>query len=250
MSTSYKNFAYVYDTFMDNIPYEEWANYLSTLLHEYISTNSELVELGCGTGTMCHFLSKKGFSIHGIDLSEDMLSIAREKLKENNKVTLSQQNMCNLEFNQQYEGIYSVCDSMNYLLYDEELLATFKQVKTYLKKNGVFVFDLKTPYFYETILGDQVFCDHQDNCSYIWENSYFKDDQVNQYDLTIFARENDHDKFERFTETHHQKAYSLEEIIDLLAIAGLEYVVAYDAFTTNAPSAESERIYIIARNGD
>lgn len=250
MSTSYKNFAYVYDTFMDNIPYEKWANYLSTLLHEYIPTNSELVELGCGTGTMCHFLSQKGFSIHGIDLSEDMLSIAREKLKENSKVTLSQQNMCTLELNQQYEGIYSVCDSINYLLYDEELLATFKQVKTYLKKNGVFVFDLKTPYFYETILGDQVFCDHQDNCSYIWENSFFEEEQVNQYDLTIFVRENDHDKFERFTETHHQKAYSLEEIIDLLAVAGLEYVVAYDAFTTNAPSEESERIYIIARNGD
>ena len=250
MSTSYKNFSYVYDTFMDNIPYKDWAKYLTTLYAKHSITTGALVELGCGTGTMCKLLSQKGFSVHGIDLSSDMLTIAKEKTKNIKNITFSCQNMCDFELDQQYDGFYSVCDSINYLLYEEELLSTFSNVKNYLKTKGIFIFDLKTPYFYENILGDQTFCDHRENCSYIWENSYFEEDGINQYDLTIFARNNDQELFERFTETHHQKAYSLEIIVDLLKTAGLEYVIAYDAFTTNAPHTSSERIYIIARNGE
>lgn len=81
---------------------------------------------------------------------------------------------------------------------------------------------------------------------------FFEEEQINQYDLTIFARQEDSALFERFTETHHQKAYSITEVIDLLSQAGLEYVTTYDAFTNNPPSPESERVYIIAkqRNGE
>lgn len=250
MSTSYQSFAYVYDKFMDNIPYEEWSQYLTELFHQYSITDGTLVELGCGTGTLSLLMHNQGYSLIGIDNSTDMLTLAAEKITPSSNITLLHQDMRILDLGTNYDGFFCICDSLNYLLSPEDVLSTFYGVKRHLKHNGIFIFDLKTPYFYQNVLGDQTFCDHQEDCSYTWENSYFEEDNINQYDLTIFAKQPDSELFERFYETHHQKAYSLTEMIDLLTKSGLEYVTAYDAFTTNPPDSTSERIYIIARNGD
>lgn len=250
MSTSYKDFAYVYDAFMDNIPYEEWADYLKHLFSKYQISSGTLAELGCGTGTMAFLMNQAGFHIIGIDNSTDMLTIAADKLTKNKDIVLLLQDMCEFDLGQKVDGIYCVCDSLNYLLTTDMVLQTFKTVKEHLKSNGIFIFDLKTLYFYKEILGDQTFCDHQEDCSYTWENSFFEEDYINQYDLTIFVKQPSDTLFKRFFETHHQKAYLLSEMVDLLKASGLEYVTAYDAFTENPPNKESERIYIIARNGD
>ena len=250
MATSYQGFAYVYDNFMDNIPYDEWSSYLIHLFQQYAIPSGNLIELGCGTGTLCLYMADAGYQMIGIDNSPDMLTIAAEKIQGNPHITLLLQDMRNLDLGTEYDGFYSLCDSMNYLLTPSDVQATFQCVSTHLKKNGIFIFDLKTPYFYETVLGDNVFCDHQKDCSYTWENSYYEEDHINQYDLTIFTRQTDSELFERFSETHYQKAYSLEEIINLLSCSGLEYVTSYEAFTNNPPTCESERIYIITRKAD
>lgn len=252
MSTSYQNFAYVYDKFMDNIPYETWSRYLTGLFHQYGITDGTLVELGCGTGTLAIQMHKSGYSVIGIDNSTDMLSLAAGKITDTSGITLLCQDMRELNLGTLYDGFYCLCDSLNYLLSSDDILFAFYGVKKHLRKNGIFIFDLKTSYFYQHILGDQVFCDHQQDCGYTWENSYFEEDGINQYDLTFFVKHPGHELFERFCETHHQKAYHLSEMIDLLTEADLEYVTAYDALTSNPPVLTSERIYIIAknRNGD
>ena len=248
MSTAYSNFAYVYDTFMDNIPYNEWSSYLVELFSKFGVTDGTLAELGCGTGTMALLMKEHGFQVIGIDNSDDMLTIAADKIGYTTDITLLKQDMCELDLGMKIAGIYCVCDSLNYLLTEDEILQTFRKVKAHLLSDGVFIFDLKTPFFYQEILGDQTFCDHQENCSYTWENSFFEEDNINQYDLTIFVREENNQLFQRFQETHHQKAYSYQEIIDLLELAGLECLKVYDAFTENPPQSDSERIYIIAQN--
>ncbi len=250
MSTSYQGFAYLYDQFMDNIPYDEWSRYLLSLFADYRISTGTLLELGCGTGTLTKLMAQAGYEIIGIDNSVDMLSLAANKLSDQPHVELILQNMQELDCGDMiFDGVYCLCDSLNYLLNINDVADTFAGVKQYLRKNGIFIFDLKTRYFYQEVLGDQVFCDHQEQGSYIWENSFFDEEDINQYDLTFFSKlENGF--YEKFCETHHQKAYDLTEMIDLLHAAGLEYVTAYDAFTKAPPSAESERIYIIARNGD
>ncbi|MBQ9983345.1 MAG: class I SAM-dependent methyltransferase [Lachnospiraceae bacterium] len=250
MSTNYHTFAYVYDKFMNNIPYQEWAQYLKELFQQYNIPSGNLVELGCGTATLALLLEAQGYCITGVDNSEDMLSLASEKLTANHHIQLILQDMCELDLPNYYDGIYCVCDSLNYLLSEEEIAYTFQGVRNHLKENGIFIFDLKTIHFYQNILGDQIFCDHQEDCSYIWENSFFEEDNVNQYDLTLFVKQSQSNLYEKFNEVHHQRGYELEEIIDLLNVTGLEYVTAYDAFTSNPPTATSKRIYIIARNGD
>lgn len=250
MSTSYNNFAYVYDKFMDNIPYEEWCEYIVHLFRQHQIGQGKLVELGCGTATLSLLMEQKGYSVTGIDNSPDMLTIASEKLTYPSNIQLLLQDMSDLILQDCYDGFYCVCDSLNYLLAPEDILYTFQGVKDYLRTNGIFIFDMKTIHFYQDILGDQTFCDHQEDCSYTWENNFFEEDNVNQYDLTIFVKQSDTGLYEKYNEVHHQRGYQLEEIIDLLAQAGLEYVTAYDAFTENPPTDDSERIYIIARNGE
>lgn len=250
MTNSYQSFAYVYDTFMDNIPYDEWSSYLLKLLHQHNIMEGTLIELGCGTATMALHMADAGFQVLGVDISQDMLTIASSKIENSSQITLILQDMCELDLDLEVPGIYCICDSLNYLLTEDEILKTFQAVKKHLTPDGTFIFDLKTEYFYRDVLGDQVFCDHQENCSYTWENSFFEEDNINQYDLTIFAKSADSELFERFTETHHQRAYSHAKIVDLLKQAGLQYETSYDAFTENAPHEKSERIYFIARNGD
>lgn len=251
MSTIYHGFAYVYDKFMDNIPYDEWSRYLLQCFHDYSIHGGTLLELGCGTGSICKRMAEAGYTVIGIDNSEDMLSIAADKLITTANTTLLCQDMASLDLGDLLcDGCYCVCDSLNYLLTPEQILSTFTGIRRHLKKNGIFIFDIKTKYFYETVLGDQTFCDHQEDCSYTWENNYFEEDQINQYELTIFTKDENSGLFHRFSEVHHQRAYSLQEIIDLLQKSGLEYVTAYDAFSAHAPLPESERIYIIARNGE
>lgn len=248
MSTSYHSFASVYDRFMDNIPYAEWADYLTKLFSSYNIHNDTLVELGCGTASLSLLMADRGYSILGIDNSTDMLTIAAEKISDHPDITLVYQDMTELLLPDKYSGFYSLCDSMNYLLSSDDMLSTFTQVKRYLAFGGVFIFDLKTPYFYREILGDQVFCDHQENCSYTWENSFFEDEQINQYDLHIFIKQKATELYEHYQEVHHQKAYALDEVIHLIEQSGLEYVTSYEAFTEKPPDEYSERIYIIARN--
>lgn len=248
MSKSYQNFAYVYDQFMEDIPYDSWTRYLCQLFRQYSISNGTLVELGCGTGTLCLLMAQSGYQIIGVDQSVDMLSVAASKCQERSDITLLQQDMCQLELGTQYDGFYCICDSLNYLLTPEEISTAFSSVKKHLKPNGIFVFDLKTAYFYQFVLGDQVFCEHRSNSSCIWENSYFEEERINQYELTFFVRQDEEERFERFCETHHQKAYPLTEIINLLQCAGLSYITAYDAFTTDPPAPASERIYVIAQN--
>lgn len=250
MSSCYETFASVYDTFMDNIPYEEWCSYLVSLFHQEQIKEGTLIELGCGTGTMMQLMKQNHYHIIGIDNSTDMLSIAADKLSAGEDMDLICQDMRFFDLGITVDGIYSICDSINYLLTPDDLCDTFACIRKHLNPNGVFIFDLKTQFFYSEILGDQTFCDHQDNCSYIWENSYFDEDDVNQYDLTIFVKEEDSDLYRRFQETHHQRAYKIPFIIDLLKKSGFSSVSIFDAFTSNAPNPESERIYLIARNGE
>ena len=111
---------------------------------------------------------------------------------------------------------------------------------------GIFIFDFNTVYKYEQVIGDTTIAENREECSFIWENYYHEDECINEYDLTIFTKEKD-DLFRRFTETHYQRGYTLEEIKSFLSQAGLEFITALDETTHKVPTAESERIYVICR---
>ena len=244
---AYTNFAQVYDLFMDNIPYTEWCDYITSLLQEYQISEGLLLDLGCGTGTLTEALSKKGYDMIGIDASLEMLEIAMEKhLASGSNTLYLLQDMRNFELYGTVKAIISICDSINYILTLEELIQVFSLVNNYLDPKGIFLFDLNTEYKYHTLLADNTIAEAREDSSFIWENYYDPDTKINEYHLTLFLKEKE-ELYHRYTETHYQRSYSLEEIQTALQKAGLTFLAAYDAFTREPVKADSERIYILAR---
>jgi SAM-dependent methyltransferase len=246
MMEAYTRFAEVYDMFMDNIPYEEWCGYLTGLLREYGVKDGLVLDLGCGTGTLTRLLSARGYDMIGVDYSEEMLEIAMEKNAGDDSILYLLQDMREFELYGTVAAVVSICDSMNYITDYEDLVQVFRLVNNYLDPDGVFIFDLNTPYKYREILGEQTIAENRDEGSFIWENYFDEETQINEYDLTLFIREED-GRYQKFEETHYQRAYELEEVRRAIEEAGMEFVTAYDAFTHDAPKADSERIYVIAR---
>lgn len=132
----YGEFAGVYDELMDNIPYEKWAERLDCLIRKYgvsapgqtasepLESEKNLVlDLGCGTGTLTELMYQKGYDMIGVDNSEDMLNIAMGKREASGaEILYLLQDMRELELYSTVGTVFSVCDSLNYILEEEELL--------------------------------------------------------------------------------------------------------------------------------
>ena len=272
---AYTSFAQVYDLFMDNVPYEAWSEYVIALLKDEKIEDGLVLDLGCGTGKMTRFLAAAGYDMIGIDNSEEMLEIAREYQygpgneadyteemvedtaevedseamdigESNSNILYLLQDMREFELYGTVRAVVSICDSMNYILEEEDLLQVFKLVNNYLDPKGIFIFDMNTRFKYATLLGETTITENREEGSFIWENYFDEEEDINQYDLTLFIREED-DLYRKYEETHLQRVYDLDRVIALLKEAGMEFVAAYDAFTKEPVKEDSERIYIIAR---
>lgn len=246
---AYTSFAEVYDIFMDNVPYEEWADYLHELLREYGIEEGIVLELGCGTGSLTEILAGQGYDMIGVDNSEDMLELAMEKRDQSgHDILYLLQDMREFELYGTVRAVVSACDSVNYIIEEDELVEVFRLVNNYLDPGGIFVFDFNTEYKYRELLGEQTIAEVRDDCSFIWDNYYDEEEEINEYELTLFVREGeDEEMYRRYQEVHFQKAYTLKKMRSLVEKAGLDYVTAYDAYTRNAPSDASERICVVAR---
>ena len=245
---AYTEFAKVYDLFMDNIPYEEWGAYLKGLLHENGVDDGLVLELGCGTGTMTEILAEAGYDMIGVDQSEEMLQEAARKREESgHEILYLCQDMREFELYGTVRAIVCVCDSMNYILEEEEVLGILTSAaRNYLDYGGLFIFDLNTEYKYKEILGEQTIAENREESSFIWENYYDVEEEINEYDLTIFVQTQE-DLFQRFTETHLQRGYTLEQMQEILQKAGLVFLKAIDVDTQGEVTEQTERICIIAR---
>ena len=229
---AYTSFAEVYDTFMDNIPYEQWADYLHDILKEYDIFDGLVLELGCGTGNMTELLAKKGYDMIGVDNSESMLELAMEK-----------------RIRSGHDILYLLQDMQSFELYGTvKAVEVFKLVNNYLDPQGIFIFDFNTEYKYREILGERVIAEEREECSFIWENYYRAEDKTNEYQLTLFVQSQENPElYRKYQEVHQQKAYTLEKIKTLIEKAGLRYVAAYDAYTKKAPMYTSGRVCVIAQ---
>ena len=144
MNESYTSFAQVYDMFMDNVDYPAWSKYLIQLLKEYQVEDGLVLDLGCGTGNMTELLAKEGYDMIGVDNSEDMLEIASEKRAESGlNILYLLQDMREFELYGTVKAVVSICDSINYILEEDDLREVFSLVNNYLDPKGMFIFDLE-----------------------------------------------------------------------------------------------------------
>ena len=136
----YGGFASVYDEFMDNIPYDAWYEYLHGLLKEYGISDGIVVDIACGTGEITRRLSQDGYDMIGIDISKDMLNIARQKCDPD--VLLLCQDMRQMDLYGTAKAMVCLCDGMNYLCRKEDLLQALQRVRLFMDHGGIFIFDM------------------------------------------------------------------------------------------------------------
>ncbi len=255
----YTFFAKVYDKMMDNIPYEEWEEYLLQLMYIHgVRPGASIAEMGCGTGNMTMLLAEDGFRMTGIDLSKEMLEIAEAKRlndaeisgdypdSEESRIEYIYADMRNFLLPEKKDLIISICDSMNYLLTEEDLYLAMKSARENVKDGGIFIFDLKTRWFYENELDGRTFRGRTDGISYVWRNAYDRESDIHEYRLE-FKYRGDNKRREKTGEVHRQRAYTAAEIIEAARRAGFIRGSAYDAFTFDRPRKNSERIYIVLK---
>lgn len=259
---AYTSFAKVYDIFMDETPYKEWSERIKDMIEKYgvskpqrnckaenvLESEKNLVlDLGCGTGSMTQLLYDSGYDMIGVDNAEEMLSIAMEKREQAGAdILYLLQDMRELELYSTVGTVISVCDSLNYLLEEEELLETFRLINNYLFPKGIFLFDFNTVYKYEEVIGDVTIAENRENCSFIWDNFYHEDEEINEYDLTLFVKE-EQGLYRKFTETHYQRGYTLQQMRSLIERAGMEWVLAMDSDTGLEVTECTERVFVVAR---
>ena len=140
--------------------------------------------------------------------------------------------------------VLCICDSINYLLREEELREMFRCVRKVLAEDGLFLFDMKTEYCFQEVLGNELRVEDEEDYTVIWENEYDPETAVNEYVLTMFVQRED-GVYERYDECHRQKAYSPERMKALLEETGFVVRECFGAEVMRPPGPEEERIYFV-----
>lgn len=244
----YGRFAQVYDLFMSDVDYNEWAEYLAG----FIEPGSTVIECGCGTGQLTLRLKKKGYDISGTDISTDMLDVASERARsEGLKINFAHMDMTSLEWHKRVDCIVAPCDCVNYLTGKNEAEDFMRASYRTLKPGGILLFDVSSRYKLREIIGFNTFADSRPNAAYIWQNYFDEKTNLSEMNLEFFVfsgvEKNGKQLFERFRERHVQYAYTESELKELLIKAGFSDINCWNAFTKEKPKFDSERLQFFAR---
>lgn len=214
----YKEFSYYYDELMKDVDYEKWSRYIIDVLRVNNIKHRDICEMACGTGKMAVNMALNGFSVTAFDLSPDMLACASESAASSKvDVRFLQQDMRDIKIKDTFGIILCLCDSINYITEVEDLRSVFKWVRSHLKSDGIFIFDINSSYKLREIIGNNTFTYNTDDLCYIWDN-YLDDENIVEFYLTFFAKEGS--LYRRFDEVHAERIYETREIMDLLKEAG------------------------------
>lgn len=217
----YKNFAKVYDKFMENCDYSDWSNFLESVIFEYNKNISNILDLGCGTGEILVRIYDK-YSCDGLDISSDMLKKANIKLK-NKNVNLFLGDMREFSTGKKYDLIFSFFDTINHLTSIEDLEDTFKSVYNSLEINGIYLFDVIDRNFIKKMFPGEVYADARKDFSVIWEHEYILDENVDIIEASYFIK-NKNGYYDRYNEVYEKMIFTSNEIEIAIKKSGLELV--------------------------
>ena len=242
----YGNFAKYYDTLMKSVDYTARTEYLCSLFERFGKKPALLLDLACGTGGFSEKFAERGVSVIGVDISEDMLAVAKEKaIKGKSDILyLCQPAQC-LDLYGTVDGAVCLLDSLNHITDYGELCEVFIKVSLFLEKNSLFIFDLNTVYKHESVLADNTFVMEEGDLYSVWQNSYFADECITDITLDFFEKQNG--VYLRSTEVFSERAYTDEEISAAAKKAGLCIEAVYGDMTLAAPKADEQRAVFVTR---
>jgi ubiquinone/menaquinone biosynthesis C-methylase UbiE len=244
---SYQQFAYVYDQLMTDAPYDGWLQFLDRVVQKYDHPMREVLDLACGTGSISIPLAARGYKVVGIDLSEDMLAVANDKSQQMGlSIEWVNQDMTELELPYQVDTILCFCDSMNYVVEGEQVKQTFQRMYNHLTPGGFLLFDMHSLHKIQHVFGDRVFGTNDQEISLLWQCFYNEESVTVDHELTFFMQEKG-TVYKRFDETHTQKGYPMDSVLQWLMECGFEMKEVTADFSENPPGKDSERLFIVAQ---
>ncbi|HJV44390.1 MAG TPA: class I SAM-dependent methyltransferase [Bacillota bacterium] len=243
-SSSYHALAAVYDQLMGDAPYDQWIEFAQKQWAHLGLKPRTVIDLACGTGTITSLLVEYGYQLIGVDLSEDMLAVTYDKLKEKGRsIQLYQQDMRELKVPSSVDAIVCFCDSISYLTEDLDVQKTFHRVYEALNPGGVFLFDIHSPYKVNEVFGNETYTLSEEDIAYIWQCYSLGNDTV-QHELDIFVKEDEF--YQRYEEIHQQRGYSTTSIQQWLMEAGFVEIESTADFLEQQPAENSERLFFRA----
>jgi cyclopropane fatty-acyl-phospholipid synthase-like methyltransferase len=184
----------------------------------------------------------------GVDFSENMLSSAQDFARKNkiDDVLFLCQDMRDFELYGTVDATVCTLDSINYLTKLSDVQRCFKLVHNYLIPDGVFVFDINTPYRFEKIYGKNDYILESDGTLLAWQNDYCEKSRLCRFYLSIFE-ENKNGTYDRYDEVQTEKCYSKKQITSLLKKCGFELISIYGSLDKNIATDTDEKWYFVAR---
>jgi SAM-dependent methyltransferase len=236
-----------YDELMDVVPYAVWAEYVCLLFEIAGAHPRTVLDCACGTGNVSFELARSGFVVTGVDLSAAMIEAAQRKAS---AAGFAPRFVCadltDFDLGQNFDAATCLYDSFNYILDAEKLQRAFERIAAHLRPGGIFVFDMNTPWAFEQNLFTQRNRDPRKNLHYDWRARFDPSTRVCEVTM-LFERKKPDGTIETFSEVHHERAYTRAEVTAMLVQSGWQLLKTFDAYTTNAPHARSERWFFVAR---
>ncbi len=242
---AYNEFAYFYDELNGAADYDALFLYVKQQLERHNVQNGIVVDLGCGTGDLTLMLTQAGYDMIGVDQSEEMLAVLREKADElelSQRLLLLRQNILELDLYGTIRAAISTFDTYNHIGPKENFEKAIEKAAFFMEKGGVFLFDLNTPYKHQKVLADNVFDLEGPDATCRWENHYDEATQTVDIQINIHYLDTD----ERFQEQFKEYTYSLDYVKTVLERYGFAMETVCDGETFGPLTEQSQRYMITA----
>ena len=244
---AYHNLAVSYDRLTSDVDYEATVDFYYEILKQEGLNPRTAVDLACGTGSVTTILADKGLQVIGVDMSEEMLTVASQKAGEAGVAPwFICQSLQQLRLPRAVDLAVCALDSLDYITNPDDCKEAIRRVYKYLNPGGIFIFDVNTPEKLRAMDG-QVFLDEDDDVYCVWRGEFNEETNICSYGMDLFQRKGN--LWERSFEEHCEYAYSADQLIGYLKAAGFTHIRVYGDRRMELPAEGEQRIYIKARKG-
>ena len=238
-----------YDKLNSETDYASWADFIRACFEKFGDIEiKEVLDLGCGTGAMTFPLRERGYDMIGLDISYEMLSVARETADElgADDILWLCQDMRAFELYGTVQGAVCCLDGINHLCGVQDLSKCLKLLHNYVEPGGIFVFDVNTPKKFAKFYGDNDYILEDENIMCCWQNSYDRRRGICTFYLSVFEK-NDDGSWHRTDTEQREKCYTRAKLENSLEAAGFSLCGFFSDFDFKQASYDDMRWYIVAK---
>ena len=244
---AYHALAVSYDRLTNDVDYEAVVSFYWEILRREGVSPRTAVDLACGTGSVTALLTKQGIQTIGVDLSEEMLTVAQQKAEGlENPPRFVCQSLQELALPRGVDLAVCALDSLDYITDPRDCAEAIRRVYRALNPGGIFIFDVNTPEKLRAMDG-QVFLDEDEDVYCVWRGEFDEETNICSYGMDLFQRQGK--LWHRSFEEHREYAYSAGQLTGFLKAAGFNVIRVYADRRMEPPQPGEQRIYLKARKG-